>query len=78
MAGTERVHHVSQHQAFRRVPVPQQVAQAHKTVTLPAPTRGLIQSENEAYMQPGAALVCRQLDADHARVATARRLRALG
>jgi hypothetical protein len=49
---------VSQHQAFRRVPVPQQVAQNHKTVTLPAPTRGIIESENEAYMQPGAALVC--------------------
>ena len=49
---------MSQHQAFRRVPVPQQVAQHHQTVTLPAPTRGIIESENEAYMQPGAALVC--------------------
>ena len=49
---------MSQHQAFRRVPVPQQVAQNQKTVTLPAPTRGIIESENEAYMQPGAALVC--------------------
>jgi hypothetical protein len=49
---------VSQHQALRRVPVQQQVAQQLRTVTLPAPTRGLIQSENEAFIQPGAAIVC--------------------
>lgn len=43
--------------SYRRMPVPQQVAQALQTVTLPAPTRGIIQSENEAYMQPGGAIV---------------------
>src|SRR5262252_71042 len=42
---------------FRRQPVPQQYAQSLQTVTLPAPTRGLIQSENEAYMQPFGAVV---------------------
>lgn len=43
--------------AFRRQAVPQQFAQALQTLVIPAPTRGLIQSENEAYMQPGGALV---------------------
>jgi hypothetical protein len=42
---------------FRRQPVPQQYAQSLQTITLPAPTRGLIQSENEAYMQPFGAVV---------------------
>jgi hypothetical protein len=49
---------MSQHQAFRRTAVPAQVAQQLQTITLPAPTRGIMQSENEAYMQPGAAVVC--------------------
>ena len=49
---------MSQHQAFRRVAVPPQVAQKLETITFPAPTRGIILSENEAYMQPGAAIVC--------------------
>jgi len=48
---------MSQHQAFRRVAVPQQVAQKQEATTIPAPTRGLIESENFAYMQPGAAVV---------------------
>ena len=43
--------------AFRRQPVPQQYAQNLQTVTLPAPTRGIIQSENDAYMAPGGAIV---------------------
>jgi hypothetical protein len=43
--------------AFRRQPVPQQIAQNLQTITIPAPTRGLIQSENEAFMQPGGAQV---------------------
>ena len=43
--------------AFRRTPMPVQVAQKLETVTIPAPTRGLVLNENEAYMQPGAALV---------------------
>jgi hypothetical protein len=48
---------MSAHAAFRRQPVDQQVAQHLRTITIPAPTRGIIQNENEAYMQPGGALV---------------------
>jgi hypothetical protein len=48
---------MSQYQAFRRQPVAQQVAQNLRTLTFPAPTRGLINNENEAYMQPGGAQV---------------------
>jgi hypothetical protein len=43
--------------AFRRQPVPQQYAQNLRTTTFPAPTRGIIQSENEAFMQPGGSVV---------------------
>jgi hypothetical protein len=49
---------MSQHQAFKRVAVPAQVAAKLETVTLAAPTRGIILNENEAYTQPGAAVVC--------------------
>jgi len=49
---------MSQHQAFKRVAVPAQVAQKLETITLPAPTRGIIENENFAYMQPGAAVIC--------------------
>jgi hypothetical protein len=42
---------------FRKVPVPQQYAQNLRTITFPAPVRGIVQSENEAYMQPGGAIV---------------------
>jgi hypothetical protein len=49
---------MSQHQAFRRTAVPSQVAQRLETITFPAPTRGIIQSENETFMQPGAAVIC--------------------
>jgi hypothetical protein len=49
---------MSQHQFFRRMAVPAQVAQQLQTTTIPAPTRGIIQNENEAYMQPGAAVIC--------------------
>jgi hypothetical protein len=49
---------MSQHQMFKRTAVPQQVAVKQETITFPAPTRGLIMSENESYMEPGAALVC--------------------
>jgi hypothetical protein len=49
---------MSVHQAFRRQAVPPQAVQRLEAMTLPAPTRGIIQDENEAYMQPGAALVC--------------------
>ena len=48
---------MSAHAAFRRQPVDQQVAQHLRTITIPAPTRGIIMNENEAYMQPGGALV---------------------
>jgi len=49
---------MSVHQAFRRQPVPQQVALQAQAVTIPAPTRGIIESENLAFMTPGAAVVC--------------------
>ena len=43
---------------FRRQPVPAAVrAEPARTITLPAPTRGIIQSENEAFMQPGGAIM---------------------
>ena len=42
---------------FRRQPVPTQVAQNLRAITIPAPTRGLILSENYTYMQPGGANV---------------------
>ena len=48
---------MSQHQFFKRTAVPAQVAIKQETITFPAPTRGLIISENESYMQPGAAVV---------------------
>jgi hypothetical protein len=47
---------MSIHTAFRRQPMPQG-AQQLQTITIPAPTRGIIQSENEAFMQPGGAIV---------------------
>ena len=48
---------MSRHMAFRRQPIDGQYAQNLKTVTLPAPTRGIIMDENEAYMKPGGAIV---------------------
>ena len=48
---------MSRHEAFRRSAMPPQVAQKLDTITIPAPTRGIIQSENETYMQPGSAWV---------------------
>lgn len=48
---------MSRHLAFRRQPVDQQVAQALRLITFPAPTRGIVESENEAYMQPGGAII---------------------
>jgi hypothetical protein len=50
---------MSGHQAFKRVPVPPQAAQQLQTITIPAPTRGIIESENYTFMQPGGAI---QLD----------------
>lgn len=43
--------------AFRRQPVDQQAAQNLRTVTFPAPTRGIVQNENQTFMQPGGAIV---------------------
>jgi hypothetical protein len=43
--------------AFRRQAVPQQYAQALRTTTFPAPTRGIVLNENESYMQPGGAII---------------------
>jgi hypothetical protein len=48
---------MSRYIAFRRQPVDNQVAQHLRTVTFPAPTRGVIQNENQAFMQPGGANV---------------------
>ena len=48
---------MSAHAAFRRQPVPGQYAQQLKAITLPAPTRGLIQHENDAYTGPGSCIV---------------------
>jgi hypothetical protein len=48
---------MSAHIAFRRQPVPQQAAQRLQALTVPAPTRGLITNENEAFMQAGGAVV---------------------
>jgi hypothetical protein len=49
---------MSIHQAFRRTAVDQSMAQVLQTVTLPAPTRGIIQNENLTYMNPGGAVFC--------------------
>jgi hypothetical protein len=49
---------MSLHQAYRRQAVPQQAAMPASALTIPAPTRGIIESDNLAFMQPGAALIC--------------------
>jgi hypothetical protein len=48
---------MSAHAAYRRQPVPGNYAQALKAITIPAPTRGIVQHENDAYISPGAAIV---------------------
>lgn len=48
---------MSNHAAFRRVPVQQQFAQALRSVNIPAPTGGITQDQNEAFMRPGTAIV---------------------
>jgi len=47
---------MSAHAAYRRQPVPGQYAQQLKAITIPAPTRGIIQHENDAYMGPGSCI----------------------
>jgi len=48
---------MSQSAAFRRVPVQPQFAQQLQITTIPAPTRGIIQHENEAFMAPGSCII---------------------
>ena len=48
---------MSGHAAFRRQPVPGEMALRHQTVTLPAPIRGIIEVENWAYTKPGCATI---------------------
>lgn len=42
---------------FRRHPVPQEYEQHLQPTTIPAPTRGIIMSENDAFMAAGGAIV---------------------
>ena len=48
---------MSGHAAFRRQPVPGEMALRHQTATLPAPIRGIIENENWAYTKPGCAVI---------------------
>ena len=48
---------MSGHAAFRRQPVPGEMAMRHTTLTLPAPIRGIIENENWAYTKPGCAVI---------------------
>ena len=56
---------MSVHQFFKRKAVDPQVAQRLQTLTLPAPVRGLVMNENASFIQPGAAISARLLEADH-------------
>ena len=69
---------MSQHQFFKRMPVNQQVAQKLETITFPAPTRGLVLSENESFHAAGRGDRDGQLEADHEGRQPARRLHPLG
>jgi hypothetical protein len=46
---------MSGHAAFRRQPVPSEMAVNYQALTLPAPIRGIIEVENWAYVKPGCA-----------------------
>jgi len=48
---------MSGHAAFRRQPVPGEMVLRHQTATLPAPIRGIVETENWAYTKPGCATV---------------------
>ena len=48
---------MSGHAAFRRQPVPGQMALQPQLATLPAPIRGIVETENWAYTKPGCANV---------------------
>ena len=68
---------MSGHAAFRRQPVPGEMAIQHHAVTLPAPIRGIIENENWAYTKPGCATHPRQLVPDAEGLEAARRHRAV-
>ena len=48
---------MSGHAAFRRQPVPGEMAISYQSTVLPAPIRGIIEVENWAYTKPGCAVV---------------------
>ena len=48
---------MSGHAAFRRQPVPGEMAIQYQAITLPAPIRGIIENENWAYTKPGCAVI---------------------
>ena len=48
---------MSGHAAFRRQPVPGEMALHHQVATLPAPIRGILETENWAYTKPGCATI---------------------
>ena len=48
---------MSTHVDFRRQPVPQQLSLSHASMVLPAPLRGLIETENWSFTKPGSAVV---------------------
>jgi len=48
---------MSNHAAFRRVPVDPQSAQSLRTINIPAPTRGIVLDENQAFMSAGGAII---------------------
>jgi hypothetical protein len=48
---------MSGHAAFRRQPVPGEMAIQYQSITLPAPIRGVIENENWAYTKPGGAVI---------------------
>ena len=44
--------------ACNAFPFNQQLAQKLETTTIPAPSRGIIMDENQAFMQPGGCVIC--------------------
>jgi hypothetical protein len=48
---------MSTHVAFRRAPVPAQLAQQLQAISIPAPTNGLTTSQNLSAMTPGSAII---------------------
>jgi hypothetical protein len=48
---------MSGHAAFRRQPVPGEMALTYSALTLPAPIQGIIENQNWAYTKPGCAVI---------------------